>query len=139
MSQRYDPISLEILWNRLISIVDEASAALVRASFSTVLRESNDFACILLDAQGRSLAQSARSIPSFIGTMPISLKKFLEIFPPETLEAETIVLTVGFQSENRLYKELKGHVDELYQIGDCVEPRNVMCAIREGAEIGRLV
>lgn len=93
MSQRYDPISLEILWNRLISIVDEASAALVRASFSTVLRESNDFACILLDAHGRSLAQSARSIPSFIGTMPISLKKFLEIFPPETLEPGDVIIS----------------------------------------------
>jgi len=93
MSQRYDPISLEILWNRLISIVDEASAALVRASFSTVLRESNDFACILLDAQGRSLAQSARSIPSFIGTMPISLKKFLEIFPPDSLEPGDVIIS----------------------------------------------
>jgi len=93
MSQRYDPISLEILWNRMISIVDEASAALVRASFSTVLRESNDFACILLDAQGRSLAQSARSIPSFIGTMPISLKKFLEIFPPDSLEPGDVIIS----------------------------------------------
>jgi len=55
------------------------------------------------------------------------------------LEAETIVLAVGFQSANTLYKELEGHVGELHQIGDCVEPRTVMCAIREGAEIGRLV
>jgi 2,4-dienoyl-CoA reductase (NADPH2) len=55
------------------------------------------------------------------------------------LEAETIVLAVGFQSENTLYKELEDSVAELHQIGDCVEPRTVMCAIREGAEIGRLV
>lgn len=93
MTAHHDPISLEILWSRLISIVDEASAALVRASFSTVLRESNDFACILLDAQGRSLAQSARSIPSFIGTMPISLKKFLEIFPPDSLEPGDVIIS----------------------------------------------
>jgi N-methylhydantoinase B len=93
MTTHYDPISLEILWSRLVSIVDEASAALVRASFSTVLRESNDFACILLDAQGRSLAQSARSIPSFIGTMPISLKKFLEIFPPDSLEPGDVIIS----------------------------------------------
>ncbi len=55
------------------------------------------------------------------------------------LEAETIVLAAGFQSENMIYEGLKGHIDELYQIGDCVEPRTVMWAIREGAEIGRLV
>jgi len=93
MSKEFDPISLEILWNRLVAIVDEASAALVRASFSTVLRESNDFACILLDAKGRSLAQSTRSIPSFIGTMPISLKKFLEIFPPDTLKQGDVIIS----------------------------------------------
>jgi N-methylhydantoinase B len=93
MSEEFDPISLEILWNRLVAIVDEASAALVRASFSTVLRESNDFACILLDAKGRSLAQSTKSIPSFIGTMPISLKKFLEIFPPETLKDGDVIIS----------------------------------------------
>ncbi len=55
------------------------------------------------------------------------------------LEANTVVLAAGFQSEDTLYSELRSHFDELYQIGDCVEPRTVMCAIREGAEIGRLV
>jgi len=93
MSEEFDPITLEILWNRLISIVDEAAAALVRASFSTILRESNDFACVLMDAKGRSLAQSTRSIPSFIGTMPISLKKFLEVFPPETLNPGDVIIS----------------------------------------------
>jgi len=93
MTEKFDPISLEILWNRLIAVVDEASAALVRASFSTTLRESNDFACVLLDAKGRSLAQSTHSIPSFIGTMPISLKKFLEIFPPDTLEPGDVIIS----------------------------------------------
>ncbi|MEZ4524111.1 MAG: hydantoinase B/oxoprolinase family protein [Thermomicrobiales bacterium] len=39
----YDPISLRILWNRLIAIVDEAAATLRRTSFSTLVRESNDF------------------------------------------------------------------------------------------------
>ncbi len=93
MPEKFDPITLEILWNRLIAVVDEASAALVRASFSTVLRESNDFACVLLDAEGRSLAQSTRSIPSFIGTMPFSLKKFLEVFPPDTLRPGDVIIS----------------------------------------------
>jgi N-methylhydantoinase B len=39
-----DPISLEILWTRLVSLVDEAAAPLVRTSFSTIVRESNDYA-----------------------------------------------------------------------------------------------
>ena len=48
MAKEFDPISLEILWGRLISVVDEAAATLVRTSFSTIVKESNDYACMLL-------------------------------------------------------------------------------------------
>jgi N-methylhydantoinase B len=54
----FDAVTLEVLWNRLISIVDETGATLQRTSFSTIVRESNDFACVILDPLGRSLAQS---------------------------------------------------------------------------------
>ncbi len=67
---RFDPVSLEIQWKRLVSMVDEASAAFVRTSFSVLVREANDFAVVLTDAHGRSIAQSVLSIPSFIGTLP---------------------------------------------------------------------
>ena len=46
----FDPIELEILWKRLISVVDEASAAFVRTCFSTLVRDGNDFAIVLTDA-----------------------------------------------------------------------------------------
>jgi N-methylhydantoinase B len=86
-------ITLEVLWTRLISIVDEAAAALVRTSFSTVVRESNDFACVLTDAAGRSLAQATDSIPSFIGTVPRTITHFLEEYPPEALAPGDILIT----------------------------------------------
>ncbi|MFX8535517.1 hydantoinase B/oxoprolinase family protein, partial [Acinetobacter baumannii] len=66
MSAAIDPITLEILWTRLISAVDEAAATFVRTSFSTLVREANDYAVVLTDAHGRNLAQSSQSIPSFI-------------------------------------------------------------------------
>jgi N-methylhydantoinase B len=80
-----DPILLEILWTRLISIVDEAAATFVRTAFSTLAREANDFAVVLTDAQGRSVVQSSISIPSFISTLPATVKHFLKRFPAETL------------------------------------------------------
>jgi N-methylhydantoinase B len=83
--ERLDPFDLEILQNRLIASVDEASATLVRTSFSTLVRESNDFACVLLDADGRSLAHSSLSIPSFIGTLPVTVRHLLRAFPPASL------------------------------------------------------
>ncbi|HLH92309.1 MAG TPA: hydantoinase B/oxoprolinase family protein [Xanthobacteraceae bacterium] len=88
-----DGITLELLWRRLISIVDEAAASLVRTSFSTVVRESNDFACVITDAQGRSIAQATNSIPSFIGTAPRTIRAFLQEWPPQELHEGDILIT----------------------------------------------
>lgn len=88
-----DPIALEIQWKRLVSMVDEASAAFVRTSFSVLVREANDFAVVLTDAEGRSIAQSALSIPSFIGTLPATVKHFLRKFPAHTLEPGDVMIT----------------------------------------------
>ena len=62
-TQQINPIDLEIYWNRLISVVDEAGAAMKRTSFSTVVRESNDYTCVMLDADGALLTQSSWSVP----------------------------------------------------------------------------
>jgi len=90
---RLNAITLEVLWTRLISIVDEAAAALVRTSFSTVVRESNDFACVLTDPHGGSLAQATDSIPSFIGTVPRTITHFLKDYPEGALEPGDILIT----------------------------------------------
>ncbi|MBI4184301.1 MAG: hydantoinase B/oxoprolinase family protein [Proteobacteria bacterium] len=90
---RLDPVSLEILWTRLVSIVDEASATFVRTSFSTLVREANDYAVVLTDAEGRSLAQSSLSIPSFIGTLPATVKHFLANFRPGALRPGDALIT----------------------------------------------
>lgn len=89
----FDPITLEILWARIISIVDEASATFSRASFSTLVREANDFAVILTDTEGRSIAQSSKSIPSFIGTLPATIKAFLDLYPAESLRDGDVMIT----------------------------------------------
>src|SRR5206468_9917466 len=89
----FNAVTLEMLWTRLISITDEAAAALVRTSFSTVVRESNDFACVLTDADGFSLAQSTLSVPGFIGTAPLSLRHFLKAYPRHTLRPGDILMT----------------------------------------------
>ncbi|MEM7252206.1 MAG: hydantoinase B/oxoprolinase family protein [Pseudomonadota bacterium] len=84
-SNTIDPVTLEILWTRLTSVVDEAAATFVRTSFSTLVRDANDFAVVLTDAQGRSIAQSTKSIPSFISTMPATIGHFLSTFGPDSM------------------------------------------------------
>src|SRR5690625_5195413 len=89
----FDPIELEILWKRLISVVDEASAAFVRTCFSTLVRDGNDFAIVLTDAQGRSLAQSSMSLPGFIGCLPATVRHFLDKYPAETMRPGDVYIT----------------------------------------------
>lgn len=91
--RRLDPVSLEILWGRLVSMVDEAAATFVRTSFSMLVREANDYAIVLTDTEGRSLAQSSLSIPSFIGTLPATVKHFLRLFPLKTLKPGDVLAT----------------------------------------------
>jgi len=89
----FDPVTLEILWSRLISIADESAAALVRTSFSTIVRESNDFATVLMDAAGASLAENTAGIPSFVGTLPRTLQAFLQRIPIEEWRPGDCVIT----------------------------------------------
>ena len=93
VSRRFDAVELELLWRRLISLVDEAAAALVRTSFSTLVRESYDFSCIVTDAAGESLVQATESIPSFIGTLPTTVKHFLRFFSAESLAPGDVLIT----------------------------------------------
>ena len=73
-----DPIFMEISWSRIISFVDESAAALVRTAFSPIIREAEDYAVVLFDGNGNSLAQSTTSAPSFIGTLPKTIRHFME-------------------------------------------------------------
>jgi len=89
----FDPVSLGIMWDRLISITDEILIALVRTSFSTNVRESYDLSCVLFDPTGSSLAQGTYSVPSFTGTAPPTIKHMLDKFPPNTLRPGDVIIT----------------------------------------------
>jgi pyruvate/2-oxoglutarate dehydrogenase complex dihydrolipoamide dehydrogenase (E3) component len=57
----------------------------------------------------------------------------------KTIHADTIVIAAGARPNNRLAQALRGHVPEIYSVGDCVEPRNLMEAITEGFNTGRTI
>ncbi len=81
-----DPISLEILWNRLISIVNEQATALQNASFTTVVREAGDLSAGVFDIQGNMIAQAVTGTPGHINTMALAVRHFLTQYPWEKLE-----------------------------------------------------
>ena len=92
-AENYDPIALEIQWQRLIAIMDEVDNATVRTSFSTIVGESRDFACILVNADGVSLCQSSFSPPNFCVILPRTAKIMLEKFPTHTLREGDVLCT----------------------------------------------
>jgi N-methylhydantoinase B len=93
MVQVFDPISLEIYWSRLISIADESAAALLRTAFSTVVRESNDFTTVLMDADCNCLSENTAGIPSFVGMLPSAVRSFLEWIPREEWRPGDCIIT----------------------------------------------
>src|SRR5437870_1845927 len=90
--QHFDPIDLEVLWNRLITVVDEAAYAVIRTSMSKVVVEGRDFGALLLDARGRLIAADV-SIASKTGTISITVKELLKHFPPHTLKPGDVRVT----------------------------------------------
>ncbi len=76
-----DPVALQVVWTRLVAIADEAAATLRRTSFSPIVRESNDFACVIFDAAGNAMAENTIGIPSFNMTLSRTLAHFLSIRP----------------------------------------------------------
>jgi N-methylhydantoinase B len=100
----FDAVSLGIMWDRLVSLVDEIVSTLVRTSFSTIVNESYDLTCVVLDAEANSIAQGTFSVPVFIGSAPITLRHMLKRFPPETLKPGDVIITNDpWQGTGHLY------------------------------------
>jgi len=93
MSKTISALQLGIVWRRLTGLMDEVAQTFVRTSFSVVVRENWDLACSLMDADGRVFAQSSRSIPSFLGTMPTTLKAMLQKHPQHSLEPGDVLIS----------------------------------------------
>src|SRR5215207_7714322 len=88
-----DPVTLEVIWNRFLSVANEQQDALIRTAFSTIVRESQDLACGLFDTKGRMIAQSLSGTPGHINAMATSMKHFLTAFPPERLSPGDVLIT----------------------------------------------
>ena len=89
----FDPISLEIMWSRLVNIAEESWITILRTAFSTIIGEAQDFGCELLDADAESIAHSPRSMPVFNLSLPLAVRHMLRAFPKETLRDGDVLVT----------------------------------------------
>jgi N-methylhydantoinase B len=93
MGRSFDPITLEILWRRLISIVDEADSSVSRTAFSSLLRDAHDYTCMFTDRKGRELAQGSFATPGQSGAMALGIKNLVNKLPAETYKPGDVFIT----------------------------------------------
>jgi len=92
-SRTWDPIALEIMWQRLLSCADQAAATLLRTSFSTVVAASHDFRYAITDAYGNSLAQSYYGEVMFVTSFPDCVKNIVAAIGRDEVRPGDVYLT----------------------------------------------
>jgi N-methylhydantoinase B len=86
-------IDFQIIWSRLIAVVEEQAQALRRTAFSPIVRESGDLSAGYFDSAGRMVAQAVTGTPGHVNTMAASVLHFLERFPPRSAKPGDVLVT----------------------------------------------
>ena len=93
MQWNLSAIDRQILWNRLISVVEEQAQTLVRTAFSTAVREAGDLSAGVFDLDGRMLAQAVTGTPGHVNAMAASVRFFLQRIPISSMDEGDVYLT----------------------------------------------
>ncbi len=86
-------IELQVMWNRLIAVVEEQAQVLLRTAFSPIVREAGDLSAGVFDREGNMLAQAVTGTPGHVNSMAESVKHFIKAFPVETMKPGDIYVT----------------------------------------------
>ncbi len=88
-----DTIRMQVMWNRLIAVVEEQAQTLIRTAFSPIVRECGDLSAGVFDRQGRMLAQAVTGTPGHVNSMAESVHHFIRHFPLDTMAEGDIYIT----------------------------------------------
>ena len=88
-----DPVTLDICWNRLVGVVNEQAAALVRTSFTSIVREAGDLSAGVFDRRGFMVAQAVTGTPGHINSMALAMRHILAAHPLETIKPGDVLIT----------------------------------------------
>jgi len=87
------PSRLQVMWNRLLAVVEEQGQTLIRAAFSPIVRECGDISAGIFDYHGRMLAQAVTGTPGHINTMAEAVKTLRARFPVQDMKPGDIYMT----------------------------------------------
>ena len=86
-------IAHDILWQRLVGVVNEQAASLIRSSFTSIVREAGDLSAGVFDRSGRMVAQAVTGTPGHINSMATGMPHLLARFPVDTLRPGDVLVT----------------------------------------------
>ena len=86
-------IAMQVIWNRLIAVVEEQALTLVRTAFSTSVREAGDLSAGVYDLDGHMLAQAVTGTPGHVNAMAESVKHFMREIGTETMTEGDVYIT----------------------------------------------
>jgi N-methylhydantoinase B/oxoprolinase/acetone carboxylase alpha subunit len=80
-------LARQIMWNRVIAVVEEQAKTLMKTAFSATVREAGDLSAAVFDQRGRMVAQARTGTPGHVNCTAIAAKHFLAAFPPQAMAA----------------------------------------------------
>jgi N-methylhydantoinase B len=86
-------IRRQIMWNRLLAVVEEQAQTLLRTAFSPLVREAGDLSAGVFDLQGHMLAQAVTGTPGHVNSMAESVRHFIEAFPTQSMAEGDVYCT----------------------------------------------
>lgn len=89
----YSNARLQVMWNRLLALVEEQGQTLIRAAFSPIVRECGDISAGIFDAKGQMLAQAVTGTPGHINTMAAAVQHLRARFPEQMMRPGDIFMT----------------------------------------------
>lgn len=90
---RQREVHFQIMWNRLISVLEEQALTLIRTAFSTSVREAGDLSAGVFDREGRMVAQAVTGTPGHVNTMAAAVPHFINDIGPERIYPGDVYLT----------------------------------------------
>ncbi len=86
-------IRTQVMWNRLIAVVEEQAQSLLRTAFGTITREAGDLSAGVYDINGRMLAQAMTGTPGHVNTMATAVQHFFPTFPVKDMQPGDVFIT----------------------------------------------
>ena len=97
-------IRQQVMWDRLLALVEEQARTIMRVAFSPVVREAGDLSAGIFNAQGEMLAQAVTGTPGHINSMARAVKHFLAAIPPATMyEGDSFVTNDPWKGTGHLF------------------------------------